>query len=273
MRRAAVALFLIPTFLTAQRPLGSERDDIRRFTGDIWGVWTAPLHTTSHDLPPTAGALGIVALAGLHDSATWAWMNTHPNTFVMRILRPIREEWRFPLYELGSGQYILPLSGALYVAGRVSHNADLRDAGLGCATGHLASLGVRDVMYELVSRARPRVTSEPYHISFPGSKDWSWHSFISGHIANSMACASFLGHRYSLGLAEPLPYLYSTAIGLGRMADGRHWLSDTMAGAVVGFAIGRTVAARQLSRAARDAQTSRVLAPSPLPMVTWSFAF
>jgi membrane-associated phospholipid phosphatase len=218
--------------------------------------------------------LSVVAIAGLRDSAVWAWMNAHPRTLVMQMLRPIREEWRLPLYELGSGQYILPLSGVLYLSGRLSHRVALRDAGLGCAAGHLASLGVRDVIYELVSRARPRVTPEPYHISFPGSNDWSWHSFISGHISNSMACASFLGHRYHLGPAEPLPYIYSAAIGLGRIADGRHWLSDTMTGALVGFAIGRTIAGRQLARAGRQASAASPARDAAFtPVVRWSFTF
>jgi hypothetical protein len=36
-----------------------------------------------------------------------------------------------------------------------------------------------------------------------------------------MACASFMSHRFSLGVAEPVMYTYVSAIGLGRMLDGR----------------------------------------------------
>src|SRR5207249_11148857 len=87
---------------------------------------------------------------------------------------------------------------------------------------------------------------------------WFKQSFFSGHIANSMACASFLSHRYSLGLVEPFAFAYSTAIGIGRMADGEHWASDTMTGAVVGFAIGKAIADRQLRRVA----STTVVAPA-----------
>jgi len=256
-------------------PLGPERDDIRHFAGDIWGVWTGPAHTNARDILPTLGAAGVVALIGTKDSVVWKWMNDHPNTLVMRALRPIREEWRVPLYELGSGQYILPMAGILYTTGRLTKNADLRDAGLGCAAGHLSSAGLRDVIYALVSRARPRITPEPYHIALPGTKNWDMHSFLSGHIANSMSCASFLGHRFSLGAAEPLPYMYSAAIGLGRMADGRHWFSDTMAGALMGFAIGRTVANRELARQAkvRAAAATAIGEKIPVPVFQWSFVF
>ena len=88
-----------------------------------------------------------------------------------------------------------------------------------------------------------------------------------------MACASFLGHRFSLGAAEPLPYMYSSAIGLGRMADGRHWFSDTMAGALMGFAIGRTVANRQLARAGKLSAARVSREKILVPVFQWSVAF
>jgi membrane-associated phospholipid phosphatase len=258
-----------------KQPLGPERDDIRHFGGDIWGVWTGPAHTTAHDILPTLGAAGVVALTSTQDSVVYQWLISHPNTLVMKMLRPLREGWHAPLYELGSGQYILPMAAVLYTAGRLTNNVDLRDAGLGCAAGHLSSAGLRDLIYALVSRERPRITPEPGHIAFPGVKNWDDHSFLSGHIANSMSCASFLGHRFALGAAEPLPYIYSSMIGLGRMSDGRHWFSDTMAGALMGWAIGRTIANRQLARESRIATTTAAKNGEkiPVPVFQWSFAF
>jgi membrane-associated phospholipid phosphatase len=285
-RRALCTAFFIAIGATHATPvraqaLGSEKHDIATFTGDIWSVWTSPAHFDHRDVVPLALTVGAFGLATRIDSATRVWMVTHERTAVMRVLSPTREGFPVPAYELGSGQYLLPLSGALYLSGRLSHSVNLRDAGLGCAAGHLASLGIRSVTYRLVARARPRITPNPLAVGVPGSHDWFWHSFFSGHIANSMACASFLGHRYSLGIAEPLPYAYSTVIGLGRMADGEHWASDTMLGAIVGFAIGREIAARQLDRRASAATnrstsssastTRRLGTPILVPLVTLSF--
>jgi len=285
-RRALCALLFIAIEAThASRAraqgLGSERHDVATFTGDIWSVWTSPARFDHRDALPLALTAGALALGTRIDSATRVWMVTHERTAVMRMLTPTREGFPVPAYELGSGQYLLPLSAALYLAGRLSHSVNLRDAGLGCAAGHLSSLGIRSIAYSLVSRARPRITPHPLDVGVPGSHDWFWHSFFSGHIANSMACASFLGHRYSLGIAEPLPYAYAAVIGLGRMADGEHWASDTMLGAIVGLAIGRKIAARQLERraaattgsstsasaSAAKARGTRIL----VPLVAFSF--
>lgn len=255
----------------AQTPLGSERQDVNDFRGDIWSVWTAPAHTDARVAAPLAASFAITGLTTLADSSIYVWMTSHPGSPLMRVLRPLREGWKLPLYELGSGQYLLPLSGALYTAGRLSRRASLRDAGLGCAAGHLSSAGLRELFYVSVARARPRVTPSPHHASIPGRRSWDWHSFLSGHVANSMSCASFFAHRYSLGIGEPAMYAYVTAIGLGRMADGRHWASDTVAGAILGFAIGKALADRQDSR--EQARASRSRSGVALPIVVWRSSF
>ncbi len=260
----------------AQNRLGSERGDIGDFTGDIWSIWVSPVQMRGRDALVVAATLGAAAATSRIDSVAYLWMQNHDRTFVMQLLTPIREGARFSSYEFGSGQYLLPVSAALYIAGRFSHSVNLRDAGLGCAAGHLSSLGLRQVVFRSVSRGRPKVSPSPFKFGVPGSSDWDWESFYSGHISNSMACASFLTHRFSLGLAEPLPYIFSVAIGAGRLADGHHWASDMLLGGVVGFAVGKAIAERQLRREevpvpAGGALASR--APWQVPVLQWSVVF
>jgi membrane-associated phospholipid phosphatase len=232
----------------------STKRDVQHLAGDIWSIWTAPAHAKPRDLGGTAAGFGIAGAAAFFDEPLYRWMGDHEDSWPMRLLHPLREQARYPAYEMGSGQYLLPLSAMLYIAGTAGRSRGLRDAGLGCAAAHLTSAGARDIVYLLVQRDRPRESpDDPFRFRFPGEsgwsyRDWNWHSFFSGHIANSMGCASFLAHRFHLRVAEPVAYTFVSAIGLGRVADGRHWLSDTVVGALFGYEVGRTVSARMLAR-------------------------
>ncbi len=115
----------------------------------------------------------------------------------------------------------------------------------------------------------------------PRDSGKTWRSFPGGHVANVMACASFFNTRYEWGVVEPALYGLVGAVALGRMADRAHWLSDNFVGGVVGYAIGRTVAVRQLRRKAKRESEAAAggangfyAAPDPTEMrIGWRFTF
>ena len=263
-----VGLLMYAASASAQLRADSASKDMKRLVGDIWSIWTSPAHMTPSDARGLVAAAALTGAAATADERFHRWAADHPDAWPIRILHPLREAGRLPVYELGSGQYLLPLSGALYLAGAASHSRGLRDAGLGCATAHLTSAGAREIVYLLISRDRPRLSpDDPFRFHVPGIRDWNAHSFFSGHIANSMGCASFFAHRFHLHAAEPVMYTLVLAIGAGRVLDGRHWLSDTAVGALFGYATGRAINARMTARA-RGATSS----PTPLA-ISFSIPF
>lgn len=245
-----LALASSPAPAGAQLRADSAWRALRRMGGDIWSVWTSPVHASAHDAEGLAAVLTISAASAALDEPVHDWIIQHLDSSPLApVLHPLRESARYPAYELGSGQYLLPLSAALYIAGAASKSHGMRDAGLGCAAAHLTSAGARDIVYLLIARDRPRLSpNDAFRFQVPGSRDWNAHSFFSGHIANSMGCASFLAHRFPLHAAEPFLYGLVMAIGAGRVVDGRHWLSDAVVGGFFGYAVGRTISARMLSR-------------------------
>jgi membrane-associated phospholipid phosphatase len=256
---------------TAQLRADSLRKDLGRLAGDVWSVWTSPAHANAADLYGLGAAAAVSGISAALDEPFHNWIVAHPKAWPVRVfLDPLREGARYPAYELGSGQYLLPISAVLYIAGSAGHSKDLRDAGLGCATAHLTSAGAREIVYLLIARQRPRMSpDDPFRFHVPGVHDWNAHSFFSGHIANSMGCASFLSHRFALRAGEPVLYTLVTAIGLGRVFDGRHWLSDTMVGGLFGYATGRAIAARMLKRE----RTATLAATGQPLMVSFSVPF
>jgi hypothetical protein len=80
-----------------------------------------------------------------------------------------------------------------------------------------------------------------------------------------MACVTFWNERFDLGWAEPVLWGVALGVGIGRVADRRHWASDTFIGMMYGYYIGRTVARRSRDRAGRGG--SRAM---PLPGLSLS---
>ena len=256
----------------AQSDLGAEREDLRALRGDVWHVITAPVRADRDAVIPTLGVLAGMAVIAPFDSAVYAWMQAHPGAPLMRAIAPVRENFRVPIYELGSALYLIPISGALYAGGRLGHEPNVRDAGVGCMAAEVSSSALRVLVQLAVNRDRPRESRNAFHVSPVWNQRYKGHSFPSGHVANPMACATFLAYRFDLGVAEPAMFVYVGALSLARIADGQHWGSDVFAGASMGFAIGKALADRQSQRGARGGRgESRRAMQVVIPV--WSRAF
>jgi membrane-associated phospholipid phosphatase len=65
------------------------------------------------------------------------------------------------------------------------------------------------------------------------------YSFPSGHTSNSFAAATVVSHYYGRKWGIPL-YVLSGLVGVSRIEQGKHWPSDTVAGAALGIISGLT---------------------------------
>jgi membrane-associated phospholipid phosphatase len=85
-------------------------------------------------------------------------------------------------------------------------------------------------------------------------------SFPSGHTSNAFAMASVAQLHYGWKVGAPA-YALAGLMGLSRIHQDKHWLSDVVAGAAVGYIAGRTVVrvnGRSLERLASRGATLSV---------------
>ena len=246
------------TRATAAREFGD-------MAADVGYLWASPFRAHRRDwLDATAVTAGFLALLPL-DGAIDRWLLRHPRSAVLVAVSPVRES-NEELSKLWTVARLVPISGALVIAGMLSDSRELREAGYGCLSGWALSNTLRHSIYLGVSRHRPYVAhGDQYRFGVPGGP-WDEHSFFAGHPTNAFACATFWSERFKLGIGEPALYLAATATALSRIADRRHWASDTFLGVAVGYAVGRAVAhryeRRELVRRARGrAGTPRVVIP------------
>ncbi len=110
--------------------------------------------------------------------------------------------------------------------------------GVGIAALALAGTNLTvEILKRAVGRARPDGERRPSNASFPSS-----------HAANAFAVACVLARRWRR--AAPAFFVLALLVAASRMYLNRHFLSDVVAGAVIGIACA-WLAARTMARAAK----------------------
>ena len=267
--RSRLIAVLAMMSLSGRRDAGAQSvarimgSDIKNSVGDAWAVWTSPVHGRPRDWLLAAGTVAASAAFMPVDDVVDRWALKQQNDAVWSSIKQFREGG-----VAFSGRQITPVALGLYAVGIVVHSPELREGLVGCATAYGATSVVRTfVVYPLVARTRPdsgRSISEApparsgdqYDFHVPGSRVWGLHSLPGGHITNVAACAAFLTKRFDMGVAAPLPWLVVGAVGVGRLLDRRHWLSDEILGGFFGYAVGKEIALRSLRRSSHASATT-----------------
>lgn len=242
-------------------------DDLKWVAQDVGAIWLSPLKGDVRDYAITAGILGGSAALSVLDDNVDRWALANRDRGLLKALGPVRRGG--DLYTLNQA---VPVVGGAYVLALATKNRGVRDGIMGCAASYTAGTTLRHlVLYNVIGRDRPdTVRNHPEGETGPPARDgdqfrfsvpangWGSHSFPGGHVATVATCASFLMNRYDAPYIDvPLVALVG-AMGLGRIADRGHWLSDQVVGIAMGWAIGKEVARRQLRRLS----TERASAPA-----------
>jgi membrane-associated phospholipid phosphatase len=236
-------------------------DDVTNAARDFGAIWISPIHGSRRDYLIAGGVLaGAAALSPLDDDVD-RWAVRNRDRGFLDFIKPIRRGGAF--YSLNEAT---PYVVGLYVVGLATKSRGIRDGIFGCAAAYSANTTIRhQVIYRVIGRNRPdTVRNHPegyvptgashgdqYEFNIP-SKGYGDHSFPGGHVATMATCASFLNHRFEMGLVEPALVALVAAMGVGRLADQGHWMSDQVVGVVFGYAVGREVARRQKRRLERE---------------------
>jgi len=290
-RAIGAVLLLLTTQVAGGQSVGRMIGyDVLHAAGDAVGTWAAPFHSKTRDWLGAGAVLPGSAASSPLDDDIDRWFLRHQRNGSWSALKEFREGGH-----AFAGSTITPVTAGVYVVGLVTKSEGIRDGVWGCVASYASESVVRtQVMYRLIGRLRPdsvrgahvQVPSEQgdqYKFDFPAGNAWGKHSFPAGHVANVAACASFLASRFGNKYVTIPAYAIAVGVGAGRLVDRRHWTSDTVLGALFGYAVGKEIATRSLDRreregrgssAARDEGATMFFAPDANGLIVgWKMSF
>ena len=133
--------------------------------------------------------------------------------------------------KIGNPVYIAPLLGAAWLAGKTTGHPGLSSSALRIAGGIASSAAVASVLKEVAGRARPyEAPQDPDEF-----RAFSGHTaFPSGHTTVAFSLASGIDHETTARWVPFVVYPMAGLVGWSRLRDNRHWMSDVVAGALIG---------------------------------------
>jgi membrane-associated phospholipid phosphatase len=190
---------------------------------------------------------GIGTVAFIQTGLDWKWRNIAYNN-----------DWLsssgLPFTYIG---WVVPFAApvVLNIAGRIIRDNDLQIAGLALAQAALLTAVLPSPIKAGLGRSKPGIVtkSNNHHVrtdrsdDFSNEFDWFNMNFVdgwpSGHTAQAFAAAAVLTELYQDSLVLKIAaYSYAALMGLA-VSVTTHWASEAVAGALIGYAIGKTVGA------------------------------
>ena len=138
---------------------------------------------------------------------------------------------------LGTPLSVLAVGGSFYLAGLLKDSESAKDAGFSVAEAFVVNSVLVLSIKEVVGRARPVSTSDSHRFK-PFSAN---ASFPSGHTSTAFSVATIVSDYYESPWASALSYGLAGLVGVGRVLQNKHWTSDVLVGAMLGYGSGSLV--------------------------------
>ncbi len=239
-------------------------DYLNRVWNDALELPTLPFHFDGKEWAITGGITAATVVALTADGEIREYFDKHRNNFSDSLSRYTTH--------FGDYHYQLPIQVGAWALGSAFGYAPLKKSAADGMEASLLAAGIVTPLFtrisgrELPSSHRRPLLFQPFKRGHPGRE-----SFPSGHTTEAFAVATVfdVNFREEFGYWQT-PFLYALAASTGasRIYDQKHFLSDVILGAGIGWSIGRWISDKP-----RNASAPRFsLAPSLNGIVvSWTF--
>jgi membrane-associated phospholipid phosphatase len=205
--------------------------------GDYWfNFLKIPYKLVMSPVDWSLGDWGKVALVGA-GAAGLMFLDSNLKDFAQDDMRSSTTDsiadWTRPF---GDSKVLFPAMAGGYLVGAVTGSRRLTAASLLGLQSLSIAAGMTEGIKLLAGRTRPNMTEDQWDFQGPGGDQ---KSFVSGHATHAFAVATVFALEYRDSyVVPPLAYSLASLAAYSRVNDNKHWVSDVVLGAGVGFLIG-----------------------------------
>lgn len=178
---------------------------------------------------------GITAAGATAWALTFAYIDEPAQQFMQSHRCAVADGIANVVQPLGRQRYLAPAAGVAFVSGLLAKDEQLQKAGLISLGSIFVNTGVTSTLKKAFHRHRPSATTENHEFDGPFWKSPN-ASLPSSHTSTAFAVATSVATVYrDSKYVPPIAYGVATLVGLSRINDNAHWVTDVMAGAAIGY--------------------------------------
>jgi membrane-associated phospholipid phosphatase len=145
---------------------------------------------------------------------------------------------------IGPSNVVLGAAGVLAAGGLLTDNSKHVRTSIRMMEAVLFTQLITGALKETIGRARPFTGDGPTHAELMELEFVNGHaqrSMPSGHTSKIFAAASVVAHQYDSWWVKVPVYATAASAGIQRIESGKHWFSDVVVGAALGYFVGATL--------------------------------
>lgn len=204
---------------------------------DQRAIWTGPLHLNRRRAAFWMSAAAVTASLVALDQRTYReTIESFPPGARTNLARFSRA---------GNPVYMFGVAGGFWLLGNSPSRSPLRQTALLTTRALIDDVATVGMLKVAIGRQRP--PGDSFGGLPDGVRSGRYRSLPSGHASAAWTVAAVVSTRHRQRWVPFVAYGLAGAIGFARVTSGRHYYGDVVAGAVIGYSIGKMVARPQRS--------------------------
>lgn len=232
MKHLIILCVLFPCHFNTFSQVDSETYSLKLMAISSINLPLAPLKWDANE-KKTAGLtiLSGAALTFLLDMPIRKFNYSIQTPFLISVSKYGVEPW-------GRGLYSLPVLGGLFFYGKATKHEKIAATSFVAVETFVVSSAYTFILKQAIHRERPYQSLFPFAFHGPFASRY-YTSMPSGHTQAAFSVASVFARSYKeKKWVAPVCYTLASLVGISRIYDNKHWLSDVVIGAALGTANG-----------------------------------